>query len=62
MRILLKTITWRIIGSTSTFVISYLVTGQAMIATGIAVLQMIVNTILYYIHEVLWKKLDQRKD
>jgi uncharacterized membrane protein len=33
-----------------------------MIATGIAVLQMIVNTILYYIHEVLWKKLDQRKD
>jgi len=59
LRILLKTITWRIIGSTSTFVISYIVTGQAMIATGIAVLQMIVNTILYYIHEVLWKKLDK---
>jgi uncharacterized membrane protein len=53
----MKTITWRIIGSTSTFAISYLVTGQLVLATGIAVFQMIANTILYYIHELIWNKI-----
>lgn len=57
MRTLIKTLTWRLVGSTSTFIISYLVTGQALIATGIAVAQMIVNAILYYIHEIVWNKI-----
>jgi uncharacterized membrane protein len=57
MRTLIKTLTWRLVGSTSTFVISYVVTGQLMIATGIAIAQMIVNTILYYIPETVWNKI-----
>ena len=57
MRTLIKTLTWRLVWSTSTFIISYIVTGQAIIATGIAVAQMIVNTILYYIHEIVWNKI-----
>lgn len=57
MRTLIKTLTWRLVGSTSTFVISYVVTGQLVIATGIAIAQMIVNTILYYIHETVWNKI-----
>jgi uncharacterized membrane protein len=56
MNILLKTLSWRIIGSGSTFLISYIITGQAFIASGIAFTQMIVNTILYYIHELMWNK------
>ena len=56
MRTLIKTLSWRVIGSASTFLISYIVTGQLVVATGIAVAQMIVNTILYYIHEVVWNK------
>jgi len=54
--VILKTLTWRIIGSTSTFLISYIITGQAFIATSIAIMQMVVNTILYYIHELVWNK------
>ena len=57
MRTLVKTLSWRIIGSASTFLISYIVTGQLVIATGIAIAQMIVNTILYYIHEICWNKI-----
>ena len=57
MTVILKTLTWRIIGSSSTFLISYIVTGQAFIATSIAVAQMIVNTTLYYIHELVWDKI-----
>jgi len=56
MRTILKTLSWRVIGSSSTFLISYLITGQAFIATSIAITQMIVNTVLYYIHELLWNK------
>ena len=57
MRTVWKTLSWRFIGSSSTFLISYLITGQAFIATSIAVLQMIVNTILYYLHELAWNRL-----
>ena len=62
MRTILKTLSWRVIGSASTFLISYIVTGQLMLATGIAITQMIVNTILYYIHEVVWNKVTWGKD
>ncbi len=55
-RSLAKTISWRIAGSTSTFLIAYLVTGSAGISSGIAVTQMIVNTLLYWFHERLWNK------
>jgi uncharacterized membrane protein len=54
MKLLWKTLSWRIIGSSSTFLIGYIITGQAFLATSIAVAQMIVNTILYYIHERVW--------
>lgn len=56
MRILWKTLTWRLVGSTSTFLISYAITGQAVLSTSIAVVQMIANTVLYYIHELAWNK------
>jgi uncharacterized membrane protein len=62
MRTLVKTLTWRVVGSTSTFLISYIITGQLVVATGIAVMQMIANTILYYLHEVVWNSIKWRKE
>ena len=57
MRTLWKTLSWRLVGSSSTFIISYLVTGQILISSTIAVVQMIANTILYYAHELAWNRL-----
>jgi uncharacterized membrane protein len=57
MRTLLKTLTWRVTGSTSTFTIAYLVTGSFGVSSGIAVIQMVVNTFLYYAHERIWNKI-----
>jgi hypothetical protein len=57
MRTVWKTLTWRVVGSTSTFLISYIVTGQMFVATSIAIAQIIANTILYYIHELAWNRL-----
>lgn len=56
MRTLAKTLTWRIVGSSSTFAIAFIITGEVGISSGIAFVQMIVNTILYYLHEKVWIK------
>lgn len=61
MRILVKTITWRVIGSSATFIIAYVITGQIAASSSIAITQMIVNTVLYYIHEVFWNRVSRRK-
>jgi uncharacterized membrane protein len=53
-RSLAKTLTWRITGSTSTFIIAYVITGRWDVSSGIAIAQMIVNTFLYLVHERTW--------
>jgi uncharacterized membrane protein len=56
-RSLAKTITWRVLGSTSTFTIAYLITGRWDASSAIAVIQMIINTFLYLFHERAWAKI-----
>ena len=55
-RSLAKTVSWRITGSLSTFLISYLILGSFTIASSIAVAQVTINTILYFFHERAWDK------
>ena len=55
-RSLAKTLTWRVTGSSSTFLIAYLITGSLGASSGIAIVQMIVNTVLYLIHERAWSR------
>lgn len=57
MRTLYKTITWRVTGSTSTFLIAWMVTGSIAMSSTVAIVQMIVNTVLYYLHEVAWNRI-----
>ena len=56
-RSLVKTISWRITGSGATFGISYLISGNFVIASSIASIQLVSNTILYFIHERVWNKI-----
>jgi len=56
-RSLVKTLTWRITGSSSTFLIAYLITGSLGASSGIAIVQMAVNTVLYLIHERAWSRI-----
>lgn len=55
---MLKTLTWRITATTDTFLISWLLTGTATIAAGIAGLEVLTKMVLYYIHERLWDNED----
>ena len=55
-RSLAKTISWRITGSTATFLISYAVLGNINISGTIAVIQLTFNTLLYFVHERIWSR------
>jgi uncharacterized membrane protein len=56
-RSLVKTISWRLTGSGATFLISYLIAGNFVVAGTIAFIQLVSNTILYFVHERLWNKI-----
>lgn len=56
-RSLVKTISWRLTGSGATFIISWLISGNFAVAGTIAVIQLMSNTILYYIHERIWNRI-----
>jgi len=53
-----KAITWRIIGTVDTFVVSLLITREPVIAASIAGLEIITKVILYYLHERGWNKVN----
>ena len=57
IRSLVKAVSWRIIGTLETFLISWAVTGRASTAGGIAAIQMILSTALYWYHERIWLKI-----
>lgn len=57
-RSLVKTIGWRITGSFSTFIISYLMIQNLTIAGTIGLVQIIINTVLYYMYERLWNNIN----
>jgi len=57
LRSLAKTVSWRITGSLATFLISYIISNDLTVAGSIATMQIISNTILYFIHERIWNKI-----
>ena len=53
-RSLIKAISWRILGSIDTFVISYFITGKLVFAASIASVETFTKVILFYGHERVW--------
>ena len=58
MRHVLKTVTWRVIGTLDTIILGWLVTGDPKIGVTIGSLELITKMILYYLHERAWYKVD----
>jgi len=50
----IKAITWRIIGTADTFIISWAITKEPVTAGAIASFEIFKKTILYYFHERGW--------
>jgi uncharacterized membrane protein len=54
----MKTITWRLIGTTDTILIGWIISGDPLIGIKIGSVEVISKMVLYFIHERLWYKLD----
>ncbi|MDB5123352.1 MAG: Adenylyl-sulfate kinase [Mucilaginibacter sp.] len=57
-RHLVKTITWRTIGTISTILIAWLITGSPVWGVRIGAVELIGKMWLYYLHERIWYKID----
>lgn len=55
-RHIFKTITWRFIATMITILLVWFFTGSIEIGIGLGVLEIIIKTIIYYLHERLWYK------
>ncbi len=57
-RSVVKTVSWRVLGTIDTMVISYLVTGSLIMAASIGSIEVVTKMILYYFHERAWNKIN----
>ncbi len=57
----LKTISYRVASTSSICLIALLLTGSIKVGMTIGVIELIVNTCIYYVHERVWIRLQGRE-
>lgn len=55
LRSVLKGLTWRIFGTTSTIFIAYFITGKIGLAMTVGGIEFLGKILLYYLHERIWE-------
>lgn len=60
LRILLKAISWRVFGTLTTITATFTFTNSLNIATAVGAIEMISKIILFYVHEKIWIKINQK--
>ena len=53
----IKAVSWRIIGTLDTFIISFLITGQFKLALSISFVEVFTKITLFYVHERIWNRI-----
>ena len=53
-RSILKTISWRVVGTLDTIALGWFITGDPTVGLKVGGLELITKFILYYIHERIW--------
>lgn len=61
-RSLFKTITYRVLCTTTTFMITYLFTGRFLIASSVAFTLIPIKLFEYYVHERIWDKIEYGRE
>jgi len=57
-RSVVKTISWRAIGTLDTIIISYIIIGELKFALSIGGIELFTKMILYFLHERTWNKIN----
>ena len=53
-RSIVKAISWRVIGTLDTIIISWFITGEVTMALSIGLIEVITKMLLYFFHERIW--------
>lgn len=61
LKSLAKTISWRVVGTIDTIIVSYFITGETAMALSIGSVEVVSKMILYYLHERVWSGVKVRK-
>ena len=56
LRHILKTITWRVIGTIDTIIIAWIISGDPKTGLKIGGIELFTKMVLYYLHERFWFK------
>jgi len=62
VRSLAKAVSWRVTGTVDTFLISWLITGQVLLASSIALTEIMTKIFLFWMHERVWNKVTWGKN
>ena len=54
-----KTISFAVLHFTVAFTVAYVMTGSVLVGGAIALVEPAINTIAYYFHEQVWKRLQR---
>jgi uncharacterized membrane protein len=54
IRSIVKSISWRIVGTIDTIIISWIITGKVTLALAIGSIELITKMLLYFFHERIW--------
>lgn len=58
---MLKTITFAILHFGVAFSVAYLLTGSIGISSAVALIEPMVNTVVFYFHEKVWQRVERNK-
>ncbi|QCW98973.1 DUF2061 domain-containing protein [Aggregatimonas sangjinii] len=61
IRSVAKAVSWRVIGTMDTLVISFILTGEVVLAASIASIDFVTKMFLYFFHERIWNKISWGK-
>jgi uncharacterized membrane protein len=61
IRSIIKSISWRIIGTLDTMLIAWIITGEIKLALSIGIVELFTKMLLYFFHERIWNKIDWGK-
>jgi len=61
IRSILKTISWRIVGTIDTIIISWVLTGEIETALAIGSVELVTKMLLYFGHERIWNLISYGK-
>lgn len=61
IRSIAKALSWRVVGTLDTLIISYFLTGRITLAASIATIDFLTKMILYFFHERIWNMINWGK-